>query len=369
MSDKVANTFSPAGGIADNVNPQMIMLARQARRFTQASLASEMKVAQATVSKIEAGILSPTDDDLRKLANILGFPPQFFTQSRPIPGPGMSELFHRKRQRLGVKALNRVYANATIQIMNIEDLLRSWEFSFNDIPNMPLEHYEDNPEKIARTVRAMWQLPPGPVHNVTETIERFGCLVVADDFESDYIDGFSRCAYDTPPLIFMNSRLKPDRWRWTLTHELGHIIMHSAPQGEDHDIEREADRFAGEFLAPSYEIKPQLYGLTIKKLPQLKRYWKISMQALLMRANHAGAINERQKRYMFMQLSKAGYRKREPAELDPPIETPEMLDRIITYHTNNLGYSMDELLTVLRIEKPDFLQLFKPQQANLKVVR
>ena len=71
-------------------------------------------------SKIEAGIMNPTEDDLERLSEALDFPPDFFTQNRPVPGPGMSELFHRKRQRIGVKDLNRVYANATIQIMNIE---------------------------------------------------------------------------------------------------------------------------------------------------------------------------------------------------------------------------------------------------------
>ena len=353
---------------SEDVNPEMVSLARQARGITQSGLATRMKIAQGTVSKVEAGIMPPTDEDLQKLSDALDFPKSFFTQHRTIPGPGMSELFHRKRQRTGVKDLNRVYSNATIQIMNIEDLLRSWENNESNVPSLPIEDFDDNPEKIARTVRAMWQLPPGPVFNLTRTVERFGAVVIATDLKTKHIDGFSRCTHDTPPMIFLNSHLLPDRWRWTLAHELAHIVMHMSPPTEDRDIEREADRFAGEFLAPSYEIKPQLYNLTLKKLPALKQYWKISMQAICMRASHLGILNERQKRYMFMQLSKAGYRTREPETLDPPSEKPELIAKIVMFHLRNLDYSVEQLISTLRLGKEDFHKLHKPLEPYLQLI-
>jgi hypothetical protein len=41
------------------------------------------------------------------------------------------------------------------------------------------------------------------------------------------------------------------------------------------------------------------------------------MQAIVNRAYHLEVISENQRRYMVMQLSKDGYRVREPFELDP----------------------------------------------------
>ena len=78
------------------------------------------------------------------------------------------------------------------------------------------------------------------------------------------------------------------------------------------------------------------------------------MAALVMRAHHLGAITERQRRTMFVRLSKAGYRLREPAETDPPIETPEAPVRLVQYHTQQLEYSESEVRYLLAIGNRDF---------------
>ena len=348
-----------------NVNPQMVILGRQARGLTQTELAEQMGVAQSTVSKIEAGVVQPTGIELTALSSALDVPPRFFSQDRLIPGPGLSELFHRKRQKLGAKALHRIHAQAAIRLLNIQDLLRSWpkEDEEEGIPKMPIDQYEDDPEKIARTIRALWQIPPGPIFNVTEVVERSGGIVIVCKFETQQIDAFSRRWDDVPPSFFMNAALLPDRWRWTLAHELGHMVMHISvpePDKTDRQIEDEADRFAGEFLAPAYELKPQLWGLTFTKLAGLKRYWKISMQSILMRARHLGVLGESQFRAMFIQLSKAGYRLREPAELDPPSEPPQLMKKIVQHHVHPLGYSDEQLMEALNIGPHDLHDLATP---------
>ncbi|WP_410672237.1 ImmA/IrrE family metallo-endopeptidase [Amycolatopsis sp. cmx-4-68] len=59
------------------------------------------------------------------------------------------------------------------------------------------------------------------------------------------------------PLILLNRGRLPDRERFTLAHEVGHLLMHELPAD---DQEKEADRFAGEFLAPAEELEPLLWG-------------------------------------------------------------------------------------------------------------
>ena len=60
------------------------------------------------------------------------------------------------------------------------------------LPEYPVELFDDDPAKIARSVRATMNIPPGPVFNLTETLERNGCIVVAHNFGSRYLDGFSQ---------------------------------------------------------------------------------------------------------------------------------------------------------------------------------
>ncbi len=327
------------------LNPQMVILARQSRGLTQLELASQMKVGQATVSKIEAGLVQPTEEELDALATALRYPVHFFTQKRRIVGAGISELYHRKHEVVSARTLNRVHAYASIRIMNIEDLLRSLDYSKSELPVLPIEDFEANPEKIARTVRAFLRLPPGPIFSMTKVLEDCGGIIITMDMGTRHIDGFSRRVDGLPPVFFLNQDLLPDRWRWTLAHELGHMVMHTEPSNKD--LEDEANRFAGEFLAPAHELKPQLWEVDIAKLAGLKRYWKISIQALVMRAKHLGVIEDWKQRQMFMKLSKAGFRLREPQELDPPTEPPQRIQDMITFHKTKLRYNDNDLQTAL----------------------
>src|SRR2546421_1977476 len=110
-----------------------------------------------------------------------------------------------------------------------------------------------------------------------------------------------------PPLFFVDTRrFTWDRLRYTLAHELGHLIMHH--DSTDADAERQADIFAAEFLMPSRDVRPYLYNLTVEKLANLKTYWKVSMSALIKRASDLDAITSRHARTLWMKMAQAGYK-------------------------------------------------------------
>lgn len=346
-------------------NPQMITLGRQSRGLTQSELAERVSLTQGTVSKIEAGVVKASRDELTRISDALEYPPEFFSQWVPIEGPGVTEMYHRKRQKVSASVLHKVHAIAAIRRMNIEVLLRSAEDRAVNIPSLPAEQFGD-PAKAARTVRAMWNVPAGPIFDMTTLLEASGAIVVVSDFETRQIDGFSRRqSRDLPPLLYMNADQPPDRWRWTLAHELAHVVLHSAVDPYP-EMEDDANAFASEFLAPAFEVKPQLADLNMGKLAGLKRYWKISMQALLMRGYHLNVISDSQRRYMFMQLSKAGFRLREPVDLDPPRETPQALTELVRFFKEDLGYSESDLCTALRLSANDYQNSFGNR--NLRIV-
>ena len=195
--------------------------------------------------------------------------------------------------------------------------------------------------------------PPGPIFNVTKTLEDNGCVIVPHDFGSPKIDGFSQTLDYPPCFIHINNDLPPDRWRWTLAHELGHIVMHDDPMQSPKEVEAQAHLFAAEFLAPTHEITHQLNGLTFQKLGGLKREWGISMQALITRAYQLGSISSRQRQSMMIRLSQAGYRLREPETLDPPVEAPAWMSWLARRHLEQLGYSRQGLCELMRITDAD----------------
>ena len=335
-------------------NPEMLILARRTREMTQTQLGKLAAVSPTSISRYEMGTLSVPDDNLSRIASALNYPINFFCRNPTLIGTMGGAIYHRKQQSLPARKLYRAHALAETRRLEITTMLDSLDIEQSSLPEYPVDLFEDDPEKIARSVRVAMNIPPGPIFNLTSTLERSGCMVVAHDFGSSQIDGFSQRPKYPPCFLHLNSQLPPDRWRWTLAHELGHVVMHFEPMASPKVVEYQANLFAAELLAPAHEVGPQLDGLTFQKLGGLKREWKISMQALITRAHHLGTISEGRKRAMYIRLSKAGYRTREPETLDPPMEKPSRMELLARRHLEELEYSSAELCDLLALREEEF---------------
>jgi Zn-dependent peptidase ImmA (M78 family) len=215
--------------------------------------------------------------------------------------------------------------------------------------------YSGYSEHIAKIVRRKWGIPPGPVDNLTSVIENAGGIVIRCSFGTKKIDAMSQWVVGQPPLFFVNSEIPADRSRFTLAHEVGHVIMHQIPTPE---MEKEADRFASEFLMPEEDIKPHLTSMSLPRLASMKPYWKVSMAALLMRASDLKRITPRQKTYLWTQMGRQGFRLHEPVEI--PSETPTVLQDIIDVHLNEYGYDIAELSHLVASFEVEFRKTYLP---------
>lgn len=350
------------------MNPEMLILAREAKGLTQTALAEGLGVKQGTVSKIEAGILAPSEDLVGQLASILDVPPSFFFQNDRVFGFNSTVFFHRKRQALSDRILRRLHAVMNFTRMRVSRLLRSANVSApTAFRRLDLADYK-SAEEVARLARSMWMIPPGPLRSVTEVIENAGGIVVRFDFETNQIDAISEWVPGFPPIFLVNSdsAISGDRLRLTMAHEIGHMLMHSFPSPT---MEEEANEFAAEFLMPRREIKASLFGLNLAKLAQLKRVWKVSMAALTMRAYGLNTITETQRRYIFINFAKRGYKSREPIETDIPIENPSSLHKLTQSHLRELGFSIKEMMELLFFtNERDFLSACVGEVGRLKLV-
>ncbi|HVV71496.1 MAG TPA: XRE family transcriptional regulator, partial [Verrucomicrobiae bacterium] len=254
-------------------NPEMLVLARESRAFTQGDVAEKLKITQSLISKIEHGVSSPTDEILVIISAILHYPRDFFFQPDPVYGLGVSFLFHRKRQTMPAADLRVIQAKVNILRMRVERLLRGVEmvspYTFTPIDIHDHSMRRDGPEHIAGLVRAAWQLPSGPVRNLVSAIENAGGIVFSYPFGHRKVDAISLWVTGSPPLFFVNSELPGERQRFTLAHELGHVIMHRVP---NENIEEEADRFAAAFLMPETDSRMDLQRLTLSRAAALKPY-------------------------------------------------------------------------------------------------
>ena len=349
----------------DHFNHHLLVLAREARALTQGELAAAIALRQGTLSKYETGMLEPSPEVVGALAKTLGFPPSFFYQNdRPY---GFPPYHYRKRKKLSAKTLGRVSAEMNIRRMHIKQLCLSFTRNTNRfIPEIDPDDYVGKgnkrlaPEDTARTLREMWMLPRGPISNMIELLEDNGAIVVPCDFGTDLLDALSQRIDGMPILIYVNINAPADRLRLTLAHELAHMVLHTTTLRDDDTMEDEADAFAGAFLLPAEDIKPQLRrGLDLRHLANMKSYWKVSMQAIAVRADRLKLVTPYQTKSFFMEMGRLGYRRREPNE--PPREEPKLLKQMIAFHHIKLGYSTLEMCKLLHLSEKEYEGMYGAQ--------
>ncbi len=345
-------------------NPEMLILARESRGLNQTQLAKQTGLSQSAISKFEGGIIELPPERLEDLARVLKYPAQFFYQEGRRYGFGSPHLQYRRRQSIPLRQLRMIEAITNVRALEIARLLERVDIETDaHFERMDVDEY-DSPEQIAQIIRSKWRLPSGPVQDMVGTIENAGGVVLGSSFGSRKFDAVSHWMPNGRPLFFFNEDAPGDRIRLTLAHEVGHVIMHTVTS---EDPEREAYRFAAEFLMPAREIKSQLRGLTFAKLGTLKYYWKVSMAALIRRAHDLGQISERQARRFWTQMGKLGYRTVEPNPI--PREEPSVVKEVVNLYREYHGYSVAELSKLAALDEQEFRSLYLSEKPYLRLVK
>ncbi|CDV96340.1 DNA-binding helix-turn-helix protein [Desulfitobacterium hafniense] len=343
-------------------NPAMLILARESRSITQKELAEKLGVTQGWLSRVESGLREISDDILPDICTHLDYPMDFFFQKDKILGFGPTELFNRKRQSVSSKILQKIHAQINIRRIQLAKILSGVEMIEDNIPTYDIDEYRGSVEDIAKAVRSYWYVPPGPIVNLVQLIEDNGGIIIPFEFGTPKIDAMSLPAPGMPPLFFVNPNSPADRLRFTLAHELAHIVLHQ--RNVNPEMENQADRFAAQFLMPDNEIRPYLRSLTIQKLMELKLYWKVSMQALIMKATTLEMISKRQARTLWSKMGVNDYKIHEPLEDELPKEVPTLYDEIIDVYKDDMHYSLSEFSRLVNMNESEVENLYYYKPVN-----
>ena len=102
-------------------------------------------------------------------------------------------------------------------------------------------------------------------------------------------------------MIFYNEQCSIPRQRFTVAHELGHILLHNGqgvynrePSEKDIPIEAEANVFASRILAPACV----LWGIGVTSAKQISEICNISMQSAEFRFKRLSELYERENRFI-----------------------------------------------------------------------
>lgn len=356
----------------EGFNSGLLRLARQRLGLAQGEAAERLGVPQVTLSRYETGAAMPNNEFVARAADVYGLPVSFFSQTDQIYGAPVSvHPMWRRKHDVTVRELDRIVAEINIRIMHIRRMLDAVEYSpRTNIPKLDKEDYGGDIERIAALVRAHWLIPSGPLSNLVGAVEAAGAVVVYSPLSGCAVSGVTISAPGLLPIIILNADQPADRLRFTLAHELGHLVMHRFPNP---NMENEANDFASAFLMPVNDIKIALRGrIDLRRLAALKPEWRVSMQAILYRAQSLGLIEKSEASWLWRQFNTARIKLREPPELDFPREQPGVLTRMVRLHLDTFGYSPQEFARLLHLhvhQLAEFYDLSEPDRPNVAGVK
>jgi Zn-dependent peptidase ImmA (M78 family) len=343
----------------------MLTLARESRGMSQTSLADAMSklagepISQGYVSKAEAGKLAVDGERLALYGRVLRYPAGVLCVDAEMNGVGIGLVHHRKKASLGAKELRRIHAQLAMAWLQVRGLVEPRVRGAHRFERIEVSDL-DTPAEAAQALRKLWGLPAGPVADLIGVVESAGGIVLVRDLDTPDLDAVSQWDGVDAPLFLLSAHAPADRFRFTFTHEIGHVVMHAEP-GATALQERQADEFASEFLMPAADIANELGGpLDLARLLALKQRWGVSMAALARTALTLSQISEWQYRNLVIEMSTLGYKKQEPGEIHREVPRAIAAAARSLAHQHGLSRAADQA----GVLPEEYSLLFAPHPGN-----
>lgn len=350
--------------------PERLTEAREARDMTQVTLAQLIgKSSSTSIGRWERGEQLPEPPTVDALCRALNLPYPYFT--RPMPQHGDGSLFFRSMVA-ATKAARRKARARLRWAQEIALILQDYlELPACNAPDLmgarDFRTLEDTDiERIASECRRYWGLGDGPISDIHLLMENHGILIVHDEVGSGSMDGLSAWSMADNRAYIYVAVDKPSavRARFNVAHELAHLILHrhvkqaklSTPE-EFKEIERQAHLFAAAFLLPAETFTAELPSATLNGFLSLKERWKVSVGAMIKRAEALGLVEDEYLLRLWKHYSARGWRKREPLDDRLPTEQPRLFSRSIMVLAGQGGWTIQKILAEIPFASNDIERL------------
>lgn len=310
-----------------------IKQARALRGFSQRDLADRISVSKTTVYDYEREERLPDSAMLMDIADVLEVDLTYFLRA-----PRVTSISPVYRQNRSMKAKERKALIERIRdwlerYLEVESILRIDDLSFEWPDGVPYQVASmEEVEEAALALRDAWNIGRDPIENLTERLEdktlRVGCLESPDAFDA--------CAFEAQvnggiPVIIFNKERPGDRQRFSIGHELGHLVLDVKGDLEEEDA---CNRFSGAFLVPRdvfiQDVGAQRKKISLRELQLLKEKYGMSMQALIYRMRDLGILNKHYAGRLFDWFEDSGHKEKGPG--DPvPREHPQRFERMVQH--------------------------------------
>ncbi len=342
---------------------QRLKAARKMAGMSQQALAdaTDKRVTKQAISKYEKGQMKPDGNNLLALANALNLGTGYFFRESTV---NLSKIEFRKKSRLSQKEIDRIESRTLDfleRYIEIEEIVGQRALFNNPLQDFKIRSYNDV-DAAAEKLRDEWDLGESPISNLMELLEDKGICIYEIE-ANDRFDGLSGFVGKIP-VIILNASFELVRKRFTLAHELGHILL-KFPKREVMEPrlkEKMCHAFAGAFLLPNSAISNELFGkrqnIVEWELKKLKGIYGISLAAIMARAHHLKLITDSRYRRFCIHVNTMGWRQNEPGEYLGK-ERANRFKQLIYYAVAENIVTMSKGAELLNVKLPQFRRKFQ----------
>ena len=305
---------------------ERIKRARAAAGLSMQALGEQVGVSANMIKKYEHGISMPGSAAVIKLGKALDVRSEYFF--RPV-NITLSGVKYCKCSSTPVSVLKRIEADVLEQAERWQELANLWPAfpvpTFTGIEDISERIIAlEGVEQVADRLRESWQLGLNPLPDLVDVLEAHGVLVIITQVsKQDKFDGL-QAEVAGQPVVVVCSNWPGDRQRFTLAHELGHLLLNNR-LASDLDHEKACNRFASAFILPAFSVRRFLgqkrHNLEARELYLMKHEFGISMLSCLHRAAELDIIDKTAHQRLLKFFSSQGWRKQEPGETYPEVHT------------------------------------------------
>ncbi len=291
-------------------NAMRLSVARKRARLSKKGFADRLGVTPHTVTRWENGDTQPLPENVRQFSLLLNFPEAFFFQE-DLEIADASMVSFRSQKSMTASERDAALAAGAIGF-SVSDWVEK-RFNLPD-PNVPDLNLYD-PEMAAVILRQDWGLGEEPISNMVHLLESRGVRVFSLAEDTRRVNAFSLWRGERP-YVFLNTMKTAENSRFDAAHELGHLVLHQDGKNTGRSAEDEANLFAAAFLMPKADVLAQFSGSkTLTRLIALKKRWRVSLMALIVRLGKLGLITEWVYRDLCIQV-RMRYKDTEPEGIE-----------------------------------------------------
>lgn len=267
----------------ETVVASRIRNSRIQKGFSMQEVAEKIGVSKQMINKYEKGDSMPSSDKLIAFSKLFGQKVDYFFRK---PEVQIGEINFRKKSKFSNKRINSLKEEIRVQIENylyIENICNLNSTFVNPLSECAI-NLEIDAIEAANLLRKAWNIGDDPIHNMIQLLEDNEIKVIEVADETSLFDGLATVVDGKYYVIVVNKSMPIERKRFTILHELGHLLLNI-----DHHDEKGQERFCNVFASEMLfagrnvviEFGEKRNSISFNELKNIQEKYGISVSAIV----------------------------------------------------------------------------------------